>query len=71
MAVNKVNEVKFPNRLREVRTRLGYSQESVAYLIDMSLRHYIRIENGEVEPGVSKLRRLARLFGLTMDELCR
>lgn len=61
--------VKFPNRLGLLRTKKGWSQEYVAVAVGISLRHYTRIESGFNEPGAAKLRKLAKLFGCTMEEL--
>lgn len=62
-------QLRFSNRLAEMRKKRGWSQEFVAASIGMSWRHYFRIETGQAEPGAHNLRKLAKLFGCSMEEL--
>ena len=57
------------NRIKELRSRRGYSQEELAERSGLSLRTIQRIENGETEPRGDSLTRLAAAFDVTVDEL--
>ncbi len=50
------------------RRQLGYSQQSLAELLDISPTHMCRIEAG-TRPGLELLVALARILGLSLDEL--
>jgi transcriptional regulator with XRE-family HTH domain len=57
------------NRIKEIRSRKGYSQEELAERSGLSLRTIQRIENGETEPRGDSLTRLAAAFDVTVDDL--
>jgi transcriptional regulator with XRE-family HTH domain len=57
------------NRIKELRSRRGYSQEELAERSGLSLRTIQRIENGETEPRGDSLTRLAAAFDVTVDDL--
>lgn len=57
------------NRLRELRTEHGWSQETVARKIDTTLRTYCRYEAKEADPKVSALIKIADLYGVSLDYL--
>ena len=57
------------NRLRELRTERGWSQETVARKIDTTLRTYCRYEAKEADPKVSALIKIADLYGVSLDYL--
>ena len=52
--------------LRNIR---GYSQEEVAEKIGVSRQAYARWESGTTVPDVEKCRRLAEIYGTTIDSL--
>jgi transcriptional regulator with XRE-family HTH domain len=55
--------------LRTLRKAKNWSQQAVAdevYISPVSLSHY---ENGRHEPSIDALRRLSRLYGVTLDDL--
>lgn len=56
-------------KIKELRTKKGYSQEQLANLTDLSLRTIQRIENGETEPRGDTLTRLANVFEITPNDL--
>ena len=59
-----------PNTLREHRLRKGLAQWDVAqHLGFRSTDRISRWENGIMYPHVMNLRRLAKLFGVAMEEL--
>lgn len=56
-------------KIKELRTRLGFTQESLAEETKLSLRTIQRIENSESEPRGDTLKRIARILKVTPDEL--
>jgi transcriptional regulator with XRE-family HTH domain len=57
------------NRIKDLRSRRGYSQEELAERSGLSLRTIQRIENDETEPRGDSLTRLAAALDVTVDEL--
>jgi uncharacterized Tic20 family protein len=60
---------KLQKKVKELRARVGYSQELVAEKSGLSLRTIQRIENGETEPHGETLKRLAVALNVTPEEL--
>lgn len=56
------------NLIRERRAR-NLSQEKLAELVGVSRQTVSQWENGYTEPDLTRLRRLAELFSLSLDEL--
>ena len=56
------------NLIRERRAR-NLSQEKLAELVGVSRQTVSQWENGYTEPDLTRLRRLAELFDLSLDEL--
>ncbi len=46
-------------RLRQERERLGYTEQQIAQLLGVPLDVYERFENGEADPGIYRMPRLA------------
>jgi transcriptional regulator with XRE-family HTH domain len=59
----------FHERVKNLRTSSGLSQEAVAKHLDLSRPSYDKIESGEKELTVNQATRLASLLGLTLDDL--
>lgn len=57
--------------LRLHRERLKLSQLAVCKSVNISLRSYWGYENGKHEPPIAVARRIADLFGVTLDELTK
>ena len=55
--------------LQQLRKERGLSQEEVAQKLYLSRQSVSKWENGGAEPGVDNLIALARLYGVTVDEL--
>ena len=55
--------------LQRLRKERGLSQEEVAQKLYLSRQSVSKWENGGAEPGVDNLIALARLYGVTVDEL--
>jgi len=62
-------KTELANRMKELRTRKGFSQEELSEKTGLSLRTIQRIENGETEPRGDSLKRLALAFDVTSDDL--
>ena len=56
-------------RLRELRAERGWSQETVARKVDMTLRTYCRYESEGSDPKTSALMKIANLYNVSMDYL--
>ena len=55
--------------LKRLRTEKGLSQEEVAGLLFLSRQTVSKWENNQAEPGVENLKALARLYGVSLDQL--
>ena len=56
-------------QLLTLRTKAGWSQEFVARQMEVSRTIISRWEKGEVIPAADKAVKLARMFGVTVEEL--
>ena len=64
----------FQVRLKNIRTRCGYTQQQAADCLNLSLRSYQRYEakNGYCDPPIDTLINMADLFDVSIDYLlCR
>lgn len=56
-------------RCREVRLSLGMSQARLGELVGVSMHSIFRLENGTRQPKTDELQALARVLGITPEEL--
>lgn len=56
-------------KIRKLRELKGYSQEYVAQELEMSQRHYQRLETGEVDLSLSKVEHVSTILGLKPAQL--
>ena len=61
--------LKLSKKIKELRTKLGLSQEELANQSNLSLRTIQRIERGETEPRGDTLKRLANTLEVTPNDL--
>ena len=61
----------FTKNLRRLRTAKHMTQEQTAQALDISPQTVSRWECGTTAPDISMLPRLARLYGVTIDDLYR
>lgn len=61
----------FTKNLRRLRTARSMTQEQTAQALDVSPQTVSRWECGTTAPDISMLPRLARLYGVTIDDLYR
>lgn len=57
------------NRLEELRTHKGLTQHELADLVNVSRQTIISLERGRYNPSILLAFRLARLLGVTIEEL--
>lgn len=62
-------DLKTANRLYELRKAKGYSQDELADLIGVSRQAVSKWERGESSPDTDNLITLAKLYGVSIDEL--
>jgi len=55
--------------IKKVRKEKGMLQKQVAVEIGLDQSNYNKIENGQRQPSIEVLYKLAKLFGMTTDQL--
>lgn len=61
--------VKIAQRLADLRRQKGYSQESLANALGLSRQAVSKWERAESSPDTDNLIALARLYGVSLDDL--
>ncbi len=64
-----MKDKELAKRIKELRSRKGFSQEELSEKSGLSLRTIQRIENGETEPRGDTLKRLAIALQVSPDEI--
>jgi putative transcriptional regulator len=60
------------NRIRELRFRSGeMTQQQLADLVGVSRQTVVALEKGRYNPSLELAMRIARVFGLTVEEVFR
>ncbi len=62
-----IDYIAIGERIRKRRLELGYTQQYVYEMLDISHNHYSRIENGHVGMSFEILLQLGEILGLTAD----
>ena len=57
-------------KVKELRAKLGLTQQQLADLVHVSSRTIISIEKGQYSPSLMLAYRMAQVFGVTVEELC-
>jgi len=57
------------NRLEELRTRNGWTQQELADRVEVSRQTIISLESGRYNPSILLAFRLARLFQMQIEDL--
>lgn len=57
------------NRVRELRSERGWSQAALGAELDISRQSVNAIETGRYDPSLPLAFRIARLFGLSIEEI--
>ena len=58
-------------RLKGLRDVLEISVEEMAETYGCETEKYIAVENGEAEPSVSGLSKIAKKYGVSVDSICK
>ena len=58
-------------RIAEHRKRLGLTQDALAEKLGVTAQAVSKWENGTADPSTSNLLKLAKLYGITPEELIR
>ena len=61
--------IELGNRLAELRKKHGLSQEELADQLGVSRQAVSKWERGEASPDTDNLIELARIYGISLDEL--
>ncbi|MFN8631005.1 MAG: helix-turn-helix transcriptional regulator [Chloroflexota bacterium] len=57
------------NRLEELRAQRSWTQEDLADRVDVSRQTIISLERGRYNPSITLAFRLARLFGMQIEDV--
>ncbi len=57
------------NRLEEIRKSKGINQEELAAALEVSRQTIGSLENGRYNPSIILAFKIARYFGMTIDEI--
>jgi putative transcriptional regulator len=57
------------NKLRELRASRNWSQEELGQRVGVTRQAIIAIENGRFDPSLPLAFKLARIFGLTIEDV--
>jgi putative transcriptional regulator len=57
------------NRLEEFRNKMSWTQQELADRVEVSRQTIISLENGRYNPSILLAFRLARLFGLQIEDI--
>jgi len=57
------------NRLKDLRSEQGWSQGKLGELLDVSRQTVNAIETGKYDPSLPLAFKIARLFGLSIEEI--
>ena len=55
-------------RIKELRNALGYSQETIAYSIEMSRTYFAEVETGKRNISIENIDRIAQGLGVSLKE---
>lgn len=66
-----MNDYRFGNYIYELRKRAGLSQSELALKLGVSNKAVSKWEVGKAKPAVDKLRKLAVIFGVSVDDLLK
>ena len=59
----------FGQRIRELRTKQGLSQEKFALSINMDRTYYASVESGQRNISLINIEKIANGFGISLEEL--
>lgn len=62
-------EINVGEQLRQARNKLGYTQEQVGELVELSNKQITDLENDKSKGSITTIINLCNLYGISMDEL--
>ena len=62
-------EFDFASNLKSIRKESGLTQKQVAMQLGVVESCYANWEQGRTEPNIDMLRKLSRIFGVSLNEL--
>lgn len=57
------------NKMRELRTMMGWSQAEIADMLDISRQSVIAVETGKFDPSLPLAFKISRLFGMKIEQV--
>lgn len=60
---------RFGQRIKEIRTTQGISQEKFALLINMDRTYYASVESGKRNLSINNIEKIAKGFDMSLEEL--
>jgi transcriptional regulator with XRE-family HTH domain len=66
-----VESKKLGNNLKRIRTEKGISQGDIARELDVSRGFISNIENGKTNPTLATIAKLAKVVGVSADQLIK
>jgi len=64
-----MNDYEFGNYLYDLRKKAGLSQNELAWQLDVTNKAVSKWENGKCKPSTETLRKLAAVYGVSVDDL--
>lgn len=61
---------KFGKRVRETRQSLGWSQDELAFEIEVDRSYVSSLERGQRNPTIKTIAKVAHAFGISISDLC-
>ncbi len=68
--IKGINFQELGLNLKKIRLYNGYSQEDVAYFLNVSPSCIVRYEKAYIEISLSNLYKYSEVFNISLDELC-
>jgi len=61
---------KFGKRVREARLSCGWSQDELAFELDVDRSYVSSLERGQRNPTLKTVAKVAQAFGISISDLC-
>jgi transcriptional regulator with XRE-family HTH domain len=63
--------IKVGQNLKKIRTEKGISQGDICRALDMDRAYISALENGKRNPTVATLEKIAKVLGISVDQLLK
>lgn len=67
--VSNISKMSIGNNIKKIREQKGLLQKQVANELGIGYTNYNKMENGNREPSVAELQKLAKLFNMSVDQI--